>query len=85
MVYCNMKNVSDLLLNRDEFGGPESSTRNMDMDTHGMMGRPHRREDTRAKQMGRMWDTAYYARYPPPTFRGSANNIKFRRCYECDI
>ena len=56
MAYGNKKNVSGLLLNRDEFGGPESSTRNMDMDTHETTEQPRGREDTCAKQMGRMWD-----------------------------
>ena len=55
MAYGKKTNVAELLLSRDEFGGAESSTQSMDMDTHGMADRPHHREDTRAKQMGRMW------------------------------
>ena len=54
MAYCAKKNVSDILLNRDDFGGAEGPTRNMDMDTHGAMDQPHRREDTCAAQMGRI-------------------------------
>ena len=51
-MYGKKKNVSDLLLNRGEFGGPESSTRNMDMDTPGAT---DRRASTCAKQMVRLW------------------------------
>ena len=47
------KNVSDILLGRDEFGGSESSTRNMDAD--GAANQLIRCEDTCAIQMGRMW------------------------------
>ena len=55
MACGNRGNVSGLLLRIGEFGGPESSKRNMDMDTNGATDPPHRREDTRPKQMGRMW------------------------------
>ena len=53
MACGNKENVAGLLLNVGDFGGPESSARNMDVGTHGATDRPHRREDTRAKQMDR--------------------------------
>ena len=48
------KNVPAILLGRDEFGGSESSTRNMDAD--GAANQLARCADTCASQMDRMWE-----------------------------
>ena len=56
MAYSDEQDISSLLIARDEFGGSESSMRNMDTGANEAPNRIDRCEDTCFSQMDRMWE-----------------------------